>query len=277
MDTHLQAHLKQKGYDTDAPVHLKGGRSNLVFRIGGQVLKVFDQTYTNPLFANDPQREISALRSLAGQKICPALIDFGTFQGRFWLIYTHVDGSIWTDGIAPVSELLFSVHRAQIPPDLPRGSNGSKDLLRQTEYILSLLRGVHDLQRLRPKSHVAATEQLALVHGDPVPGNLLRTDNGLRLIDWQCPAIGDPCEDLALFLSPAMQLIYRGTPLSAEAEHAFLSAYPDQAIVTRYLAIRPWYHWRMAAYCAWRSERDGGQDIKALQLELAKLQALNAI
>ncbi len=243
-----------------------------MFRIGQQVLKVFDQSGTNPLFANSLDRESSALRALEGQGISPKLVDFGRFHDHCWLIYDHVDGSIWTEGVTAVARLLFNVHQACLPEDIALGPNGSKALNQQTESIISLLRGEYNLHQARPQTDVAPTGHLALVHGDPVPGNLLCTNNGLRLIDWQCPVIGDPCEDLALFLSPAMQLIYRGTPLSPAEEEAFLAAYPDPTVVARYLNIRPWYHWRMAAYCAWRSERDGDRNTEALQLELAKLQ-----
>ena len=27
------------------------------------------------------------------------------------------------------------------------------------------------------------------------------------MIDWQCPAAGDPCEDIYSFLSPAFQIL----------------------------------------------------------------------
>ena len=106
-----------------------------------------------------------------------------------------------------------------------------------------------------------------------MPGNIVAHDGTLTLIDWQCPQIGDPTEDLALFLSPAMQQVYRGAPLSAAEEAAFLDRYPDPQLVARYLALRPWYHWRMAAYCLWRDQRDGRMPSRAFDLELAALRA----
>jgi aminoglycoside phosphotransferase (APT) family kinase protein len=60
------------------------------------------------------------------------------------------------------------------------------------------------------------------------------------LIDWQCPAVGDPCEDIAIFLSPAMQLAYRGTVLSRAEEQVFLTAYSDASTLKRYANIAPW-------------------------------------
>ncbi len=58
----------------------------------------------------------------------------------------------------------------------------------------------------------------------------------LTLIDWQCPAIGDPCLDLALFLSPTMQQVNGKTPLSGAEVAAFLEAYDNPQVTCRYHA-----------------------------------------
>ncbi len=89
------------------------------------------------------------------------------------------------------------------------------------------------------------------------------------LIDWQCPATGDPAEDIALFLSPAMQWLYRGAPLSADETQAFLSAYGHPATVARYQTLAPLLHWRIAAHCAWRAKRGDRDYEQALRLESA--------
>jgi aminoglycoside phosphotransferase (APT) family kinase protein len=95
-----------------------------------------------------------------------------------------------------------------------------------------------------------------LVHGDAVPGNLIATPAGAVVaIDWQCPAAGDPADDLSLFLSPAMQRLYRGAPLSAGERARFLAAYPDRTTVERFLALEPLLAWRIAAHCRWRARR----------------------
>jgi thiamine kinase-like enzyme len=103
-----------------------------------------------------------------------------------------------------------------------------------------------------PERTVAPSGASRLLHGDPVPGNLIDCGKTLRLIDWQCPAAGDPCEDIALFLSPAMQIAYRGTPLSQAEENEFLSAYGCDSTVTRYRSLAAWYHARNLAYCLWQ-------------------------
>ena len=60
-----------------------------------------------------------------------------------------------------------------------------------------------------------------LLHTDVVPGNLILGDEGLRIIDWQCPAIGDPIVDIMMFLSPAMHEIYGSGKLSTKDHESF--------------------------------------------------------
>lgn len=115
--------------------------------------------------------------------------------------------------------------------------------------------------------------KLRLVHGDPVPGNIVVSNRRIILIDWQCPVLGDPAEDLAIFLSPAMQFLYRGSPLADAERQVFLHAYPDRATVARFLALEPWFHWRMAAYCLWQAGRGRSEYARAFELERKALAA----
>lgn len=205
----------------------------------------------------------------------PHLIDAGVFDGRQWLAYVHITGTIWQSGSAHVAQLLGRLHDQLGFFGLPLGCNGSAELAAQTLAILALCNDTKHLQNLAPEGQVAALATPMLIHGDPVPGNLLVHDGTLTLIDWQCPQLGDPAEDLALFLSPAMQLLYRGSPLSQEEEVIFIAAYPDRRIVARLQALKPWFHWRMAAYCQWKAEQGGSHDRDAMELELAALQSIS--
>ena len=45
----------------------------------------------------------------------------------------------------------------------------------------------------------------------------------LRLIDWQCPAIGDPIVDIMMFLSPGMHEIYGSGKLSHQRSSNFFN------------------------------------------------------
>lgn len=291
--------LAAQGLDVSAPLPLQGGRSNRVWRTGyladgpmsdgpvsdgpvseGLVVKLYLARGKNPLFANDPQRESAALEALSGTGMVPPLAASGQFEGQHWLAYAHITGAPWQRDTAHVAQLLGRLHDQPEFSGLPKGVNGSVDLERQTRRILGCCSGdlnaVTEVLSLRPIGQVPPLESLALIHGDPVPGNLLSHDGTLTLIDWQCPQMGDPSEDLALFLSPAMQALYRGKPLSVAEEDGFLAAYPDPRMVGRYLALKPWFHWRMAAYCLWRSAAGEPRDRAALGLELAALrQSIN--
>ena len=44
----------------------------------------------------------------------------------------------------------------------------------------------------------AATTSWVLTHGEPHPGNLIRTENGLRLVDWDTVLLAPPERDLWL-------------------------------------------------------------------------------
>ena len=85
--------------------------------------------------------------------------------------------------------------------------------------------------------------------------------------------MGDPTEDLSLFMSPAMQSLYRGAPLDTPERDEFLAAYPDRRVISRLLDLQPWYHWRMAAYCLWQGERGRPDYADAAELELEALSA----
>ena len=93
----------------------------------------------------------------------------------------------------------------------------------------------------------------ALVHTDAGPANLIQGDDGLRLIGWRCPGLGDPAEDLYTFLSPAFQILARYPPLSVEDHGLFLRRYGDAVTVARLDLLWPSYSYRMLAYCRLRT------------------------
>ncbi|WP_084437037.1 phosphotransferase family protein [Pseudodonghicola xiamenensis] len=251
---------------------LAGGRSNRVWRLtGGLVLKLYDPSAATPIFANDARREVAALTALAGTGLAPELIAAEPEAPAPWVLYRHLPGGRWAEGAAAVAGLLGRLHQ-QPAPDLPHAPDGSAALARQVRQILALCLDDAGLAALEPAGEVAPCGACALIHGDPVPGNIVIGPEGAALIDWQCPALGDPAADLAIFLSPAMQLIYRGAPLGATEEAAFLAAYPDRGVIARLRALLPWFHWRMAAYCHLQTGRGQTPYAKGLALEKAALQ-----
>lgn len=275
----LVAQLTERGLFQDKPRFevLVGGRTNLVWKVLDQsreaVLKLYRRDVDNPLFRNDPRLETLCLRTLDHTAIAPKFLAHGPYNGGDWVLYDHAPGACWSSKPEPVAQLLHRLHQVAPPKDVPLGCNGSDDLFTHTEVILSqcsdTTRG--KLSYRLTRAPVASLHQRRFIHGDPVPGNILMQGDQTVLIDWQCPAFGDPSEDLAMFLSPAMQSLYRGTPLSDVETQQFLAAYPDAEVVSRYLTLRPWYHLRMCAYCLWRAERGAADYVTAFALEHAAL------
>ncbi len=256
---------------------LYGGRTNHVWKVlsgnSDAVLKLFSTGFQNPLFRNDARLESECLRTLNSFGFVPNLRATGSFGDDSWVYYDHAPGVPWQDDVSGVAHLLGRLHQIPVNLDLPNGRNGSADL---EQHACQILADCHAEERRsllakKPQAQVPPLSARCLIHGDPVAGNILQSKNGLTLIDWQCPAFGDPCEDLAIFLSPAMQQLYRGAPLSEAEETLFLKAYDQPDITERYLSLRPWFAWRMAAYCLWRAENGAADYAIGYELEVEAL------
>lgn len=272
--TRFISHLQSLGHfeDTFSLTPLEGGRSNTVWQVQQKhslVLKLYDSKVSNLLFANECSREAAVLRALSGTGLAPELCASGRFEHRDWVLYTYLAGQAWDRNTPEVAQLLGQIHSRTAPSDLPLGCNGSDDLLRSANDILAGCGSqiAKELRALDIQGHVAPIEKTSLIHGDPVPGNIVNSVATLKMIDWQCPANGDPAEDIAMFLSPAMQFLYRGTPLHRAEQQDFLANYPAENIVERYQALRPWFHLRMAAYCIWQAERGNSDYARAFDFE----------
>ncbi|SDX46457.1 Thiamine kinase [Ruegeria halocynthiae] len=254
-----------------------GGRTNRVWKVlsgkNDSVLKLYCTGFHNPLFRNDARLEANCLRALGSFGFVPNLRAAGSFGNDSWVYYDHAPGAPWRDDVDGVALLLRKLHQIPVSLNLPNGCNGSDDLDQHAQRILSTCRSGEkaSLLAMRPQGHIPPIGDLCLIHGDPVAGNILQSAAGLTLIDWQCPALGDPCEDLAMFLSPAMQQLYRGAPLSEAEVTQFLAAYGQPEITERYRVLRPWLAWRMAAYCLWRIETGAPDYAPAYELEIAAM------
>ena len=224
---------------------LPGGRTNRLWRIGPLVLKRHDPAAASPLFPNDPQAEARALALFSPHALAPRL----RASGDDWLIYDHVDGTPWRGDPAPVARMLHRLHMTPVPQGTFRPlPNGSAAILADAARFAP-----QDL--LPPRDPQLPPIPPRPVHADPVPGNILATAQGPLLIDWQCPGLGDPAEDLATLASPAMMWLYTGAKPPEGWAEAILNAYPDQAIADRTRTLLPLYHWRIRAHCAWKAAR----------------------
>ena len=238
---------------------LTGGYLNEVYRVRGAdvdwVVKRFRLTQEQGLFPNLPAAEAMALKRLAAVGAAPSPIAFVDADPPV-LIYRFYAGAPWNGDVAQVARLLQRIGQVDATgfravPMRPR------EILEQGDAFVAACSP--DVQRrllaARPTPVDMAPVRPSLIHTDFGPGNLIVGAEGLKAIDWQCPAAGDPAEDLAAFLSPAFQILYGRSPLTSGEEHALLAAYDDRVTADRLMALRPYFDWRMAAYCAMRHQR----------------------
>lgn len=251
--------------------NLSGGRTNMIWkcRSGDDeiVFKVFCRNRSNELFPNDIEAEISALSALEGSNAAPLL------KGRFetsigpCLVYSYLKGEAQAQAVPALTAALYRLHNLQSPSSLRHLPMEPQGILELGQTFLNACSG----QRARfLRENVPTVPDLpaatpVFLHGDPTPANAIMAGNEIVFVDWQCPAIGDPTHDLAIALSPAMHLLYGTGALSAEQEDVALEAYGNSAVIERYRALAPAYHWRMACYCQWKAER-GDEDYEAAGL-----------
>jgi hypothetical protein len=202
---------------------LQGGYWNDVVRVQGDgfdwVAKIFAAQDGWRLFPILPDEEARALLLLRGHGIAPEFVEYHPRVGELpaVLVYEWVDGVEWTTDTAQVAELFRRQHAipAEGFREVPTGSVG---IIEQGERLLESADS-HDAARLRrerPALRVQPSPRRALLHTDAGTGNFIVGPRGIRLIDWQCPALGDAAEDLFTFLSPAFQVLYNHEPLTAE-------------------------------------------------------------
>lgn len=240
---------------------LTGGYLNQVYRVRGAdtdwVVKRFRLSSEIGLFPNLPAAEAKALERLAPIGAAPSPIAFiEDDPSAPILVYRFYAGHAWNGDLPQVARLLRRI--AQVDPTGFRMVPMSpRAILEQGDVFAAAC--TPDMRRrlaaVRPVPVEVAAGPRRLIHTDFGPGNLIAGADGLKAIDWQCPAAGDPVEDLAAFLSPAFQILYGRSPLTSREEEALLAAYDDDQATGRLRILRPFFDWRMAAYCALRREQ----------------------
>jgi thiamine kinase len=235
-----------------------GGRTNKVWRLFGEddlICKLYLETKTNPLFNNTPEAEYRCLLWLDGSDIAPKPHKYLKTPFGEVLLYIYIKGQTWSHDVNTVSELLAQIRKLKLPKGLRILSCMPTHIKQSGIEIINKLNSYHKnkLNKICPDVSISDIEPV-LLHTDVVPGNLILGDEGLRLIDWQCPAIGDPIVDIMMFLSPSMHEIYGIGKLSMKDHEVFLMSL-SSGLRNRYNIIGPLYHWRLAAYCFWKAEQ----------------------
>lgn len=259
---------------------MKGGYLNAVILVqtgpARMVLKRFAPETTGTLFPNRPEDEARALTRLEGLDVAPRLLGF--WAASSMMIYDYVEGSPWQSGTGDVARLLLRKEAAD-PEGFRRVPLSPAAIMAEGDALFARCQGAPP-PRPAP-SDVAPPARLSLIHTDLGPGNLIGHGTGLRIIDWQCPAAGDLTEDIYSFLSPAFQILSAHAVLTGPEQDAFWQALARPDLQARYRALRPFYAWRMAAYCLWRAETRPEPEVRArytaaYAAELGELEARHA-
>jgi thiamine kinase len=247
-------------------VAMAGGRVNTLWQVDDLVVKCYRADGESPLFPNRPETEVAALTALGPKGLAPKL----RAAGPDWIVYDLLPGQLWSGDVQSAAQALRRIHAMPALAGFRQMPIGSAEILHQGAKIAAACKG--QLPPPPPDMGVAGGP-LHFVHGDAVPGNMIEQNGTVTLIDWQCPGLGDPVDDLAAFLSPAMQYLYGGHRLAHEERSEFLAAFA-QDLVARYRLLAPALHWRIAAHCLWRAERGANDYRTALARELESLETL---
>ena len=248
---------------------MTGGYWNQVIRVRGRGLDVVVKRFhagRGPLrFPNLPDAEAAGLKYLEPSGHVPR------FRGYFpdeadrqpVLVYDFAAGRPWERDPAAVGRALRALHRIALPTDhhpfrrlAYRASSFLQEVERQwgeTPGAAESARGQALIARKPQPLELPLPPALSIIHTDCGPGNLIEAPSGeVVVIDFQCCGAGDPAEDLYAFLSPAFQILFQHAPLHSGEIARFLVAYGDPAAEARLARLRPFYAYRMLAYCVQR-------------------------
>lgn len=270
----------------DGPYRIKkltGGYWNDVLKVsnpsGTYVVKCYRAVLKDSLFPNLPFAEAAALQRLSGLGVAPEPIAFWPDDGI--LVYSYIEGKIWQDDVIGMANLLLRKEAADAQgfravPITIEGILVEGDALFARCKVDKLITAI---KKYRPSSFATPTpDRLSLIHTDIGATNLIGHGDGLRLIDWQCPAMGDIAEDIYSFLSPAFQILNRCQPLTEKVCGQFFDALDMPRSKQRYYDLAPAYAYRMAGYCCLRYQTVDESDvvvrdryIRAAEAELERI------
>ncbi|MEM8580982.1 MAG: phosphotransferase [Pseudomonadota bacterium] len=238
---------------------LKGGRTSSVFavrsegRSGAFVVKISRHKDATPLFDNKPTDEWSVLTTLSPLGSAPTPVALHQSKDDIWLLaYQYVPGTEGANSADALATLLRTVHTKAGDISLPVRAVAPAHLMSEAESIAADYLPDWAIGLRPPVQDVSPLQDVRLVHRDPIASNIVTDSRGSPvLIDWQCPALGDPLEDIAHATSPAMAHVY-GSAAPFDAADV-LASYGDSELSERAQQMLPLYRWRMLCYCAWQA------------------------
>jgi len=241
---------------------LTGGLWNDAVRVdaGDQtyVFKTYCEVPEDTFFPNSAVDEAKALKRLAGLEISPEFVALWPEENL--LAYKYVEGNTWNGDVTAVAQLLVRKEACD-PTGFQLGKLTPHELLAEGDAIFAKCRYATPPARPIPID-IETPTRLSMIHRDIGPSNLVGSGEQLRLIDWQCPTAGDLSEDIYSFLAPAFHIVSGSKPLTGEERLQFFQVLDLPASKRRYELLTPYFAWRMAAYCCWRSETHEDSEIR---------------
>lgn len=255
---------------------LQGGRTSRVWSVARDsrpslILKLTRVEDGTRLFSNLPELEWEAMVKLSPRGLAPFPIAIASSDGGATAILSQAAEGIPSPKATETAALLARIHAVPPWPGLPVQAVTAEAILHAGDRMLSHAGGAAWLSRMRPEIPARPVPPVAtLVHRDLVPANMAAISGTLVALDWQCPALGDPVEDLVHASSPAMQsLAEHHTTTQSDA---LVAAYPDCRIRARFAQLEAIYRWRMTCYCFLQHSTGAAGYARALELECAALE-----
>jgi hypothetical protein len=272
MISNVLAYLVEKGVlpsdDGYELTPLTGGFWNDVYRLRGNgrdwVIKHFHTA--NPGTANPdslypilPPAEASALQTLRALRLAPEPVAF--LPEVPLLVYEFFVGDVWQEDVAGVGRLLCRLHDVPVTVDsgfrlLPIDTAA---ILQPGDQILTQAKNdtlVQQLRTVRPESKPCHPPlRLSLVHTDTWVGNFIQNGRHIRLIDWQCPGLGDATEDVWTFLYSGYEMLLNRPRFDESVQAEFWHGYGETAVRHCLQHMAPYYAYRVAAHCSLRQQQ----------------------
>ena len=205
------------GYTPDAPdvrvAPLTGGSVNRSYSVltsaGRFVLRV--SPGVDAWLAADRSVEVTLHEVAAAAGLAPRIVHADA-RDR-WLVTEYVVGAMWNagafvdpDSLGRLGDRLRQLH------SLPPPAAGRFDLLHALERYVRLIEGSGNsgsgtleplLERAEQawRASGASERSPALLHHDLHASNIIDSEHGIVLIDWECAAVSDPLLDIACLLS----------------------------------------------------------------------------
>ena len=242
---------------------LEGGFWNKVYRIQGNgvdwVFKSFSGKADKPsLYPKLPESEAKALEFLNSHDIAPTFIAYypANHDHPANLLYKFLPGQMWQGKVADVGSLLKRLHNLVPPTSFRTLAYEPESLLKEGDKLLCACvedKAALTLKTLRPDiKSVQAPHRLSLIHTDVWHGNIISSAGKHYLIDWQCPGLGDPTEDIWTFLRSGYQKLLGHDLFTKAQELSFFNRYRGDA--ERLETLHSYYSYRLAAHCLMRKQ-----------------------